>query len=178
MNRSIFAKIAAAKASSKGDYIKGGRGQAVVLMCQGKETGANSVPTFIAEVKILTSEQKLDQMFEGKQTQAPATGSVYGWVQQFDKKPAEGATKAFILKLLGFQESEVTGDEFIQTMEQLVGSAQPARGMLINFDTYEHTTKDKRKMMLVRWDHVVEGNDKDSIAKRRAELDKTNPIQG
>ncbi len=50
--------------------------------------------------------------------------------------------------------------------------------MLINFDTYEHTTKDKRKMVLVRWDHVVEGNDKDSIAKRRAELDKTNPIQG
>ena len=39
MNRSIFAKVAAAKATSKGDYIKGGRGQAVVLECQGKGDG-------------------------------------------------------------------------------------------------------------------------------------------
>jgi hypothetical protein len=120
MNRSIFAKVAAAKASSKGDYIKGGRGQAVVLMCQGKETGGLSVPTFIAEVKILTSEAKPGQMSEGAPAVAPAPGSVCGWVQKFDKKPAENATKAFILNLLGFQESEVSVEEFVQTMEQLV----------------------------------------------------------
>lgn len=178
MNRSIFAKVAAAKATSKGDYIKGGRGQAVVLMCQGKETGELNVPTFIAEVKILTSEAKPGQMSEGAPAPAPAPGSVCGWVQKFDKKPAENATKAFILNLLGFQESEVSVEEFVQTMEQLVAKEQPSRGMLINFDTYEHVTKDKRKMTLVKWGHVVEGNEKEAVAARRAELDKTNPIQG
>lgn len=178
MNRSIFAKVAAAKASSKGDFIKGGRGQAVVLECQGKETGENNTPTFIARLKIVTSEMKVGQLFEGQQAQAPTPGSDVAWIQKFDKKPAEGATKTFILKLLGFQESEVTGEDFITTMEQLCGTAQPARGMLINFDTYEHITKEKKKMILCKWEHVAEGNDKDSIAKRRADLDKTNPIQG
>jgi hypothetical protein len=28
------------------------------------------------------------------------------------------------------------------------------------------------------WGHVVEGNEKEAVAARRAELDKTNPIQG
>lgn len=174
--RDVFKQVAESKATNKGDFIKSGRGQAVIVECLGKETGMPKVPTFIARVKVISSESKGELGADGKPLAPNAPGSEAGWIQKFDKLPAMGATKAFVLNVLGVKESETNAAEFTDTLEQVCSSAQPMRGMLVNYDTYEHITKDKKKMTLVSWSHVPQTAEE--VKARRAELDKTNPIRG
>ena len=51
-------------------------------------------------------------------------------------------------------------------MEQLCGTASPPMGC----SSARHLQAHHREKMILpqRWEHVAEGNDKDSIAKRRA----------
>jgi hypothetical protein len=180
----MFAKIAAANASLKEDNFKDGKGVVVIreLICKSFFQG----PTFVARTLIKESASKGDLDPVTKQPCAPnAAGSRVGWPQMLQKHAsAPGNVKSFTLGLLGFKEADVTPAQFGEAFERLVSKEQPARGMLIGYETYQQATRSGpnagKVNTYVRWIHVPPsaGNSKDEIAQRRADLDKTDPVIG
>ncbi len=189
MGREIYAQIAGSTANNKSDYIKKGSGQAVILECL-KKVG-NEGETFVARLLITASKGK-----DGSTPNAP--GDVVGWPQLLTKfkATAMGNVKSFVLNTVGLKESDVTADQFVETFEDAINyvpgtkseynnreikATQDFRGMLVNYDTYDQQTKaqkaqnSKETNTYVKFYHVSEQGD---IAARRAELDKTHPIQG
>jgi hypothetical protein len=182
INKALFKKIAGSQANNKSDNFRDGRG--VAEIDELKYENLNDGATFIARVKILSSEPKdefeLAKFEPGKPHQyvepriKAATnppGSKLGWVQKTDKfKSAPGNVKAFVLALLGFDEAEVSEDEFAETLEELVGKDQPAKGMLISFDTYRQMTRTGANAgsinTYVSWAHVKQTEEE--IKARRA----------
>ena len=65
---------------------------------------------------------------------------------------------------------------------KLVSREQPGRGMLIGYETYQQVTRGGPNAgntnSYVRWITVPReaGNSPEEIAKRRADLDKTDPL--
>ncbi len=179
----IFKKIADAQASNKGNNFTDGKG--IVVVREVLYKNLNDGPTFIAATKVIESASKGDVDPVTKQPVIPnAVGSCPSWPQKINKfKSAPGNVKAFVLSLLGFKESEVTSDQFGEALGRIVGKEQPARGMLIRYETYQQVTQggpNKGNVnSYVKWSHVApeSGNSKAEIAARRAELDKTDPVQ-
>lgn len=177
----LFNKIGAANVNLKEDVFRDGKGIVTVRQLIAKRFFQGN--TFVARVKVKESASKGDK---DPKTQAPvepnAAGSNVGWPQMLDKHPsAPGNVKAFVLALLGKDEKDVKGPEFAAALEELVSAKQPGRGMLIGYETYQQPTRTTGKVnTYVRWIHVPKtaGNDPKSIAERRAELDKTDPLQG
>ncbi len=183
----IFGKIANAQANQKGDFIKKGSGRAVILECMQKS--GNSGNNFIVRLKILASK--------GKDGSTPnAEGSQVSWIQSLDKfQSAFGNVKAFVLNVTGVKEAEVSAEEFVETLEDMINyvpgaksessgrsitATQAARGMLVDYDTYDQQTKTQKAAKstetntYAKFIHVTEQGD---VAARRAELDKTDPLQ-
>ena len=178
----VFAKIAAARASLKSDNFRDGKG--IVVVSELIHGNFNEGNTFVARTKIVSSESKGDLDPKTKTPVAPnAAGSLVGWPQKLDKhKSAAGNVKAFVLSLLGFKENEVSSEQFGQALTELLSKAQPARGMLIGYETYQQPTRSGPNAgnvnTYVRWIHVppAAGNSADQIAARKAELDKSSPL--
>jgi hypothetical protein len=178
----LYAKIGASNASLKEDVFRDGKGVVELreLLCKRFFKGN----TFVARCKVVSSASKGDVNPVDKTPVIPnAPGSSVGWPQMLDQHAsAPGNVKAFVLALLGFSEAQVTGPQFAEALEQLISKAQPGRGMLIGFETYQQATRSGanagRVNTYVRWTHIApsEGNDKVRIAERRAELDKTSPL--
>lgn len=194
MGKDIFSKIATTSANSKGDFFKKGSGRAVILECLRKN--GDSGESFIARCKILEVKPK-----DG----APCNnvGDRVGYVQLLEKfKSAASNVKSFVLAVVGLREADVSAEDFVETIEDMVNyqagtkseyngriinNVQVARGMLVDFDSYDQQSKAQKAEGLgkfntyVRFVHVpaTEGlNDEASVAKRRAELDVTDPLQG
>lgn len=187
----LFNTIGGSKASSKSDNFRDGKGQVVIeeLICN-KMNGGN---VFVARTKVVESASKGDRVpiFDPVKRETTGYGdlvvpnakdSSVGWPQMLDKhKSAPGNVKGFTLSLLGFKEEQVTPEQFTEALSRLISKEQPARGMLINYETFQQTTRSGpnagKTNTYVRWTHVspAAGNDKDSIAKRRSELDVSNP---
>ena len=189
MGREIYSQIAGSTANNKSDYIKKGSGQAVILECL-KKVG-NDGEVFVARLKILSSKPK-----DGSKPNEP--GDVVGWPQLLTKfkATAMGNVKSFVLNTAGVQETEVTADQFIEQFEDAINytpgakseyngraitAVQDFRGMLVNYDTYDQQTKAQKAAKsnetntYVKFAHV---SDQGDLEARKAELDKTNPIQG
>lgn len=189
----LFAMIGNAAANGKGDNFRDGKGIVLVreLVCKPMNDG----PTFIVATKIVSSEAKGDKEFLNLDpvTKTPIFGgpsvpnakdSCPSWPQKLTKhKSAPGNVKAFVLALTGFKENEVKAEDFRQAMEKLMSKDQPGRGMLIAYETYQQAIRSGanagKVITLVKWSHVSpeNGNSRELIQARRAELDKTNPIQ-
>lgn len=178
----LFKKVAAAQASGKGDNFKDGKGVVVIreLMCKKLNDG----PTYIAATKVISSASKGDV---DPVTKAPvdpnAVGSTPSWPQKLEKfKSAPGNVKAQVLALLGFTEAQVSGEQFAEALGRLISKEQPARGMLLGYESFQQVTRGGpnagKVNTYIRWIHVPpsEGNDAKSIAERRAGLDKTDPL--
>lgn len=184
MSRAIFSKVASSQANMKGDNFKDGKGQLVIV--QNLYKNMNDGPTFVARFAVIDAKSKGDLDPKTKQPVAPnAIGSRVGWPQKIEKhKSAAGNVKAYILNVLGYAESDVSHDDFVNTMEQCLSKEQPMRGMLVNFETYQQPTKSGPNAgqvnTYVKFIHVPPdaGNDAAAIAARRAELDKTDPVVG
>lgn len=180
----LFAKIASANASLKEDVFKDGKGVVQIreLICKSFFQG----PTFVARTLVMSSSAKGDLDPVSKQPVQPnAAGSRVGWPQMLQKHAsAPGNVKAFTLALLGFKEADVNSQQFQEAFERLVSKEQPARGMLIGYETYQQATRSGANVgkvnTYVRWIHIPpsQGNSPEDIAKRRAELDKTDPMIG
>jgi len=177
LDRALFDAIGAAPANLKSPHITGGQGRALILKEIYKQM--NDGPTWVTELKILDSKP-----VPGAPDFAPpnAVGQVCGWVQKTQMyKSAVGNVKAHVLAVLGEDESKVSAMDVSQAIAEIVGDTQPARGMLIDYATYQQTTKTGANAgkvnTYVRFSHVPpsDGNSGPEVAARRAELDKTNP---
>ncbi len=178
----LFAKIASANASLKEDLFRDGKGVVVIreLLCKRFFKGN----TFVARTKVVSSQSKGDKDPKtGTAIEPNGPGSCVGWPQLIDQHAsAAGNVKAFTLNLTGFQEANVKPDDFAQTFESMVSKEQPARGMLIGYETYQQATKSGvnagRINTYVRWLNVppTAGNSPAEIKTRRDELDKTDPL--
>lgn len=178
----LFLKIGGSSASLKEDVFRDGKGIVEIreLLCKRFFQGN----TFVARSRVVNSASKGDLNPVDKTPVVPnAPGSSVGWPQMLDKHAsAPGNVKGFVLALIGFAENQVTTAQFAEALARLISKEQPGRGMLIGYETYQQATRSGANIgkinTYVRWTHVKpsEGNDKDSIAKRRAELDKTAPL--
>lgn len=194
MGKDIFSKIANTTANTKGDFFKKGSGRAVILECLRKN--GDSGEAFIVRCKILEARPKDGAVCNN-------VGDRVGYVQLLEKfKSSAANVKSFVLAVVGLRESDVTADDFVETIEDMVNyqagtkseyngrtiqNIQIARGMLIDYDTYDQQSKAQKAEgagkfnTYVRFIHVpaTEGlNDAKSVAARRAELDVTDPLQG
>jgi hypothetical protein len=175
--------VAAASATTKSDYIRDGAGVLLVeqiLDVPGKMGQAGCV---VVRVEIVESKSKGDLDANGKEVVPNPPGSQAGWVQSLKYPSAVNNLKTFVLALLGFSEAEVAASPpgtFQTAFGELMDTAQPARGMLINYSTYRQATRSGANAGKVNtyctFSHNP-NNTKDSIAARRAELDNKRPIR-
>lgn len=197
--KDLAKKIATSRSSSGGNHLKDGRGVCIVKAL--KHESLYKGETFIAELQVESSESVPEARdASGAQIQANAPGSSFSFIQQFDEYPdtAFGNTKSFILTLMGETEESLArsaaatkaelvkagklkagedytaDDEFAASYERLVGSAQPARGMRIRFETFRKLSK-KSGILLVlpRWETVPQTVEQ--IAATRAAMDSLKP---
>ncbi len=196
MGREIFNKMYDASPNQKGDYFKKGSGRCIVLEAVSKES-ADSGKFFSLRCKIISAQSK-----DGKPCNNP--GDRVGWPQLLDKYPktAYPNVQGAILAIVGAKKEDVTKEEFVSTYEgminyvkgtksedsgNIINEVQSARGMLLDFDTYDQQTKDQKAETkasggkvfntntYVKFFHVADQGD---LAGRIAELDKTDPLQG
>lgn len=175
-------EMADAKISAReGEHIVRGSGLCVIKRLLYKNM--NEGPTFVVVAKVLESADKAPARTGDPVIPANKPGATISWPQKTKKfKSAPGNVKGFVLALLGYSEAQVTGDQYMAALAQCVSDAQPARGMLIRWDTYDSIVRSGKNAGNVNcyptWKHVppAAGNDKDSIAKRRAELDISDPL--
>lgn len=187
----LFAEIGGAKAFNKGDSFRDGQGIVLIkeLICKPMNDG----PTFVAALQVVEATSKGDRQPLGKLPDGTrqygdlvvpnVAGSAVSWVQKLTKfKSAPGNVKLFILTALGFDESQVTRDQFADSMRRAISKEQPMRGMLLRFSTYQQETRTGARAGQVNtyanFTHInaAGGNSKEDIAKRRAELDKVSPL--
>lgn len=147
-----------------------------------------------------------DTIVDGKPkvlTPAPV-GVVRGYVQLLDKyrDTAPGNVKAYMLALVGLTEEdgdtmenvEIDGKTLQMSKLEIIGEGaagedQQARGMLIRCETRMAKVKKGDRAgkhnHYPQWDHVGDekdatefgGNSDEDVARRRAEWDKTHPIE-
>ncbi len=178
----LFKRVGQAVSSGKGENFRDGKGVVVIreLICKKMNDG----PTFVAATKVVSSASKGDVDPATKAAVEPnGVGSTPSWPQKLEKhKSALGATKGFILALLGFADNQVTPDQFAEALGKLISKEQPGRGMLIGYETYQQAIRSGANIgkvnTYVKWIHVpvTGGNDPKEIADRRAALDKTDPL--
>lgn len=160
--QSALDRIKGASASKGGNYFKPGKGRLVVK--EVKESDTYDGAAFIAEFEVVTSKAI------GNDAPNPP-GSTVSLVCMLEKfESAAGTAKAFILELFGKDEDEVGDDEFESTYTELVGEGNPARGMVIDYETIEKTAKKTgTKLTLPRFTFVEQTEEQ--IAAMRAKLD-------
>jgi hypothetical protein len=181
INRAMLDAIGASKASNKSDNIRDGQG--VLLVEEIVSFDGNDGPTFVARCEVVSSSSKGDVDPVTKQPTVPnAVGSQVGWVQKLQKfKSSMGNVKKFIVELAGETEAalDATPGKFAEVAGGLLSDAQPARGMLINYSTYQQTTRSGpnagKVNTYVNWSHHADNSDA-AIDARRADLDKRRPL--
>ena len=187
---SIFKKIATSRASKGGNHIKDGKYRFLVkkVLQEKKEDGE----MFIVELQVVTSENVPGQFekagkpvwpgIEGAvEVKANPVGSSPSYVLNLDSnKSAGNNAKAFVLALYDGEDFDEEDEEavadFVETVDELVGEMQPARGMLIDDETFRKKIKGGKNagepFVGHNWTHVPQTPEE--IAQRRAKLDKTD----
>lgn len=187
-SKALLGKIARAKATKGGNHIKDGEYllEVVKILLETKEGGE----CFIVEFNCLESKgypgnfevagQACWPGVEGAVEVKPnAVGSSPSYVVNLTKQAsAPGNVKAFTIALVGgedfSEESTESVADFVATLDELVGSTQPARGMLIRAATLRKPIKGGpnagKPFVGINWSHVEQSGE--DIAARRAVLDK------
>lgn len=193
MDRTLFQTIGNAKATQGGENIRDGKGLLIINKLElGPKTNGEF---FISEFVVLESQKvPVTSLVTGLpldvEPNPPGSScSIRIPVNNPEVKSGPGNVKAYVLALLGYTEAEVdaTPGSFGTALAQLVDKdpltgqdlpaaqcKQPARGMVIAFETYRKLKKKKsnEEMTLIRWTHVPPSglNDPKLIAERRAKL--------
>lgn len=159
MFENIFNQVAQSSAGGGGNRIQDGEYlYRVERLLMEKKFGGTC---FIAEFKVEEAKPVFDDV------QPNAVGSTCSFVINFDgpgRQSAPSNVKAFVLALLGVNEAETSVGELVETLKELTGPAQPARGMLIRNETYrkyartgKNSQPDKAgrpPMVMNSWKHV------------------------
>lgn len=199
MIKGIAKQIAQAKATGGGNFTNPGKGRLVVLALKdGGKPEFNSGNTFVAEMRVesCTGYQGMKDETGKEKTAGNQIGSTVSYICQFEEFPetAFSNCKKLVLALLGETEETLAAaaaetakrlqaegklpaegwtadDEFEQAYNSLVDrKVNPARGMVIDYDTYEKETKKTKKIItLPKWSSVSQTEA--DIAAKRAQLD-------
>ncbi len=177
MSKGIFKKIAESKSNGTGRPLEPARyGKLAVSKCFIHEgfKGASFIAEFI--VREMTPTGEIDRK-TGKPCLPVEVGSMASFVVNLDNPNAKGAqfsnVKRFILALFGKEESEVSNEEFMDTLEDLCGEGtletQPVRGRLISCETFKKpkASKPEEDFTHHRWSHVSQ-TDEEILAERKA----------
>lgn len=203
--RAIFSRAKKAQATGKkSEFLRDGSYVLGVLQIISKKSDQSGL-NFIARMLVLKSESKgdLDPVTQKPVIPNPV-GSVVGYIQQLDAYPktAPGNVKAFMLELGGMteqegdtiEEVEIDGKKVQMSRLEILGEGaagpeQLARGMLLNCSTRQAQVKTGKNAGKIntypQFDHVGDaadatefgGNSDEDVARRRAEWDKTHPVQ-
>lgn len=128
--------------------------------------------TFVLETVVVQASAKVTG-----DVKVPQKGAPLSDVQKLQiHKSAKGNTKAIILALVG--KSDLPVDQFKTLLDKMRGESQPARGMLLAYDTVQKTVKKGERAgqtnTYAQFKHIdaASGNSKEAIAERRAKLEK------
>lgn len=176
----LYDAVQNARATQGGNYIRDGRGRLIVdkIELEKKNDGPYFIAEFVVEssqkVTVYSELQKKPLDIEPNEPGSRCSMAVP--LADPKIKSGPGNVKTFVLGLLGFSESEVDAKPgaLKTTLEQLRSAKQPARGMVIDFETYRKVTRaGDKELVLPKWSSVAPtaGNDPESIARRRAKLE-------
>lgn len=203
--RAIWGRVKKSKATGKkSEFLRDGKYVLGVLQIMSKVSEQSGL-NFIARMVVLKSESKGDLDPKTKQPVIPnPVGSVVGYIQQLDAFPktAPGNVKAFMLELGGMSEAEgdtieeveIDGKKVQMSKLEILGEAaggpeQLARGMILTCSTRQAAVKTGKNIGAIntypQFSHVGEdpastefgGNNDADVARRRAEWDKTYPLE-
>ncbi len=174
----IFDKVAKSKATKGGSYIDPGDYLYTVL---GVKLNDGHKGVSIA-LEFLVEEA---QAKPGERAPNPV-GSTCSAVHNFKHDSAAGNVKAFVLAVLGLQESEVSDAEFSAKLKEVCSTEQPFRGRRVRNSTFQYVPKARRALpaseqnplTLNDFTHVPQTDAE--VAARRAELDsgsKSTPAE-
>lgn len=168
---SFFEKIAKSQASGSGKNFIPGCYDELQLKKMFLHEG-HSGTMFIVNFKVLASSENSD----GK---PHAAGSNVDFIVNLSNVKAQGAqfsnVKRFVLALLGFEEDEVTQDDFVKSLHELVGpegtKAQMMRGARIKCEVWTKPQKNDPNKSFTnhRWTHIAQTEA--DIAAGRKSLD-------
>ena len=165
----LFAKIAAAKSMSSGEYLPVDTRGTLLVTSTTIKTGFKG-RSGIHDFRILSIEPKVADL-KG----VPTPGTSKSWVQNFDKPGVGGEmalsnAKDFCLACLGLKDSEVQADEIGETLEEVYGPNQMLVGFVVAYDMVR-SSKDPSKSF-ARFSAVPGMNSPEQVAQRRKELGK------
>ncbi len=167
----LLKKIAGAKESKGGDYLKAGIYGAleIVLLQIDKKRKGNM---FIAEFIVRESKPNGDVGKDGKALLPHGPGSKPAYVVNLDDADGLGAgnVKSFLAALDGVSADDLTEAQFFELAEGYTADDQPARGMLIADNSFLKDTKKGQPFTHHRWEHVEQ--DAKDVAARRAAQEK------
>lgn len=163
-----YEKIAGAKATNGGNYLRDGEyllGVEAIKL----EKGHKGV-RFVAEFRVLDSSNKVvpdldrNEKEKGVELIANTVGSKASFVVLLDSNDsAAGNAKAFLLALDGTDSAAVEANpaRFVDMMKQACSPAQPLRGAVIRASSFRKTIrvpKDPRNpiFMGMNWQHVTQ----------------------
>jgi hypothetical protein len=159
---SIAGKIASAKASNGGNFLKDGRYKLEIKALKLEKLYAGL--TFIAELGVVESAPVRDDVIPN------AVGTTASYIQQLDKREqtAYPNTKAFLLAAADEDESAISAEEFTAFINDATGAKQALKGVLISCETFRKFTKDgKTEMTLPRFT-AIKQTDAEVAGRRKA----------
>lgn len=168
----IFDEIAQAKVTGGGDHFRPGIGKVAIKAIRHR-SGFKGV-FIIGEFKVLESREKE----AGKLPNAAGTSAAQVFPMSGDKNKVLMA-QAGVLKL-GKAIFEVAGATNLddaalsKELEGLVQPSQPARGMVLAYETRQVMTKAQKEITVVEFKPLKQSPD--DVAKMRATLDAEDPF--
>lgn len=185
MESSLFdmyaSQIAASEVVESGNWIRDGKGRLIVKKIVFEKM--NGGPTFVAEFEVesnqkvnvfsLLTKEKLDVEPNAPGTSCSQVVKLTGDEQAIKSK--QGSIKSFICKLLGADPKKVTPAEYIAAFRDACSPAQPAKGMVIDFETVRKLNKkEDDEFIRPQWTHVPPSGDNApaQVAERRARIEK------
>lgn len=168
----IFDDVGSSSASAGGNYLKDGRGRAIIksLRVENKRRG----PCFIGEFKVESSTQT------DPNNPPNPVGSTFSVVYPL-KDPAlpsgPGNAKAVLLAVAGKTEAEVDAKPgaFGELMRRACSAENPCAGMYLDYETRRVTSRKTGKEIIIPvWSTVPRGdgqpNHPKEVAARKAAL--------
>lgn len=140
----LAARIAAAKASKAGNYIKPGKYVfEIQKLIADKMRGGNM---FVVEMTVVSAQQT-DPAYSPN-----VVGSSVSYVVNMDKDSGMGNVKSFIMAVLDVPETEVTAEAVVE----LLGPSEPLRFARIADEAFNRPMRSKPNEMFTnhRWEYI------------------------
>ena len=167
--RETAQKVAAAKGTTGGNYLHGGRGRALIRNVSYSDGYKGD--KFVSEMVLIEAN-------ENGAGKADPPGYSFAFLQIFNgsKEKVDTAlnnTKSYLVAANGDTLEDFNADpenDMATLMEQACSKEQPLRGVLIDFESREVTTKVGNKIVVQKW-RPVKGQKAEQIAENRAKLE-------